>query len=74
MQIAEILYQSTAFESALVYFHRGKKIRPAANDFVLGVTKSEAAITNVIGGKQKIYSFNMIYMFIRQTITLFGAG
>ena len=52
LQIAEILYQSTAFESALVYFHRGKKIRPASNDFVLGVTKSEAAISNVIGGRK----------------------
>uniref|UniRef100_A0A5K3F6H0 Outer dynein arm-docking complex subunit 4 n=1 Tax=Mesocestoides corti TaxID=53468 RepID=A0A5K3F6H0_MESCO len=48
-QMAEIYYQSTAFESALVYFHRGRNIRPAARDFVLGVTKAETAIDNVIG-------------------------
>lgn len=49
--MAEILYQLTAFEDALVYFHRGKKIRPNLKDFILGVTKSEDAINTLIGGK-----------------------
>ncbi|KAL5965461.1 Tetratricopeptide repeat protein 25, partial [Taenia solium] len=54
LQMAEILYQSTAFESALVYFYRGKKIRPTSNDFILGVTKTKAAISNAIGDPRKV--------------------
>lgn len=51
LQMAEILYQSTAFENALVYFYRGMKARPTSNDFILGVTKSKAAISNAVGGE-----------------------
>ena len=49
--MAEIYYKSTDFENALVFYHRGQLMRPAARDFVLGVRKAETAINNVIGGK-----------------------
>ncbi|KAL5108797.1 Tetratricopeptide repeat protein 25 [Taenia crassiceps] len=54
LQMAEILYQSTAFESALVYFSRGRKVRPTSNDFILGVTKSKAAISKAVGEPKRV--------------------
>lgn len=48
--MAESLYRSSDFEGALVYFQRGKQIRPSSNSFRLGVLKSEDAINTFIGG------------------------
>lgn len=48
--MAEIFYQATEFENALVFYHRGKKLRSVTGEFVFGVIKAEEAINNVIGG------------------------
>ena len=39
------------FEHALVFYHRGCKIRPELHEFTLGVQKSQEAINNSIGCK-----------------------
>ncbi|KAK7113348.1 hypothetical protein V1264_012649 [Littorina saxatilis] len=46
---AEALYQKGDFESALVYFHQGNKLRPELQEFRLGIQKSQEAINNSIG-------------------------
>lgn len=42
------------FQSALVFYHRGHKIRPHTQMFRLGIQKAEEAIENSVGSK----SFN----------------
>ncbi len=37
---------------ALVYFHRGNKLRPEVDDFRLGIQKAKEAIDNSIGGNE----------------------
>lgn len=49
-QKAEALYQKGDFEFALVFYHRGHKLRPELKDFRLGIQKTEEAIQNSIGG------------------------
>jgi len=44
---------------ALVYYHRGNKLRPELNEFRLGIQKAKEAINNSIGGK----SFLFFYFF-----------
>ncbi|OUM62120.1 hypothetical protein PIROE2DRAFT_44600, partial [Piromyces sp. E2] len=51
---AEALYAQGDFEMALVYFHRGNKIRPEFDEFRLGIQKSKEAIDNSIGNP-KLY-------------------
>ncbi|ESP00853.1 hypothetical protein LOTGIDRAFT_140423 [Lottia gigantea] len=46
---AESLYQKGDFETALVYYHRGDKLRHELKDFRLGIQKSQEAINNSIG-------------------------
>jgi tetratricopeptide (TPR) repeat protein len=46
---AESLYATGDFEMALVYYHRGNKLRPEFNDFRLGIQKASEAIDNSIG-------------------------
>ncbi|GAB1600111.1 tetratricopeptide repeat protein 25-like isoform X1, partial [Argonauta hians] len=46
---AEALYQLGDFETALVYFHRGNKLRPELQEFLLGISKAQEAINNSIG-------------------------
>ncbi|BFZ01390.1 hypothetical protein BsWGS_04429 [Bradybaena similaris] len=46
---AEALYQKGDFESALVFYHRGNKLRPELQEFRLGIQKCEEAIGNSIG-------------------------
>ena len=46
---AEALYQRCDFETALVFFHRGHRIRPELQEFRLGIQKSQEAINNSIG-------------------------
>lgn len=48
---AEALYQKGDFESALVFYHRGNKLRPELQEFRLGIQKCEEAIDNSIGSK-----------------------
>lgn len=48
-QKAEALYQTGDFEYALVYYHRGFKLRPELNEFKLGIQKAQEAIQNSIG-------------------------
>jgi len=56
---AEALYAQGDFEMALVYFHRGNKLRPEVEDFRLGIQKSKEAIDNSIGNP-KLYKIPKI--------------
>ena len=49
-QKAEALYAMGEFEMALVFYHRGKKIRPDIKEFQMGINKAEEAIDNCVGG------------------------
>lgn len=55
-QKAEALYAKGDFEMALVYYHRGNKLRPELNEFRLGIQKAREAIDNSIGNP-KDYKF-----------------
>jgi hypothetical protein len=48
---AEALYQKGDFEAALVFYHRGNKLRPELQEFRLGIQKCQEAINNSIGSK-----------------------
>lgn len=39
------------FEFALVFYHRGYRLRPELQKFRLGIEKSQEAIVNCIGSK-----------------------
>ena len=49
-QKAEALYSMGDFEYALMYYHRGHKLRPELEEFRLGIQKAQEAIDNAIGG------------------------
>jgi len=51
---------------ALVYYHRGNKLRPELNEFRLGIQKAKEAINNSIGG-----TITIIFFYIRQKINYF---
>ena len=53
-QKAEVLYAMGNFENALVFYHRGHKIRPELYEFTLGIQKAQEAIINSIGSKSSI--------------------
>ncbi|KAJ3067385.1 Tetratricopeptide repeat protein 25 [Podochytrium sp. JEL0797] len=55
-QKAEALYAKGDFEMALVFYHRGNKLRPELDEFRLGIQKSREAIDNSIGNP-KDYKF-----------------
>ncbi|KAL2915284.1 hypothetical protein HK105_205149 [Polyrhizophydium stewartii] len=55
-QKAEALYSKGDFEMALVYYHRGNKLRPELDEFRLGIQKAREAIDNSIGNP-KDYKF-----------------
>lgn len=40
------------FELALMFYHRGKKLRSDLREFQLGINKSQEAIDNSVGGTQ----------------------
>lgn len=40
------------FEFALVFYHRGRRLRPDLPKFQLGINKAEEAIVNCIGSKK----------------------
>ncbi|XP_013787907.2 tetratricopeptide repeat protein 25-like, partial [Limulus polyphemus] len=48
-QKAEALFTMGNFEYALVFYHRGHKLRPEIEEFKLGIQKSQKAIDNSIG-------------------------
>ncbi|XP_059176254.1 outer dynein arm-docking complex subunit 4-like isoform X2 [Physella acuta] len=52
---AEALYQKGDFESALVFYHRGNKLRPELQEFRLGIQKCEEAIDNSIGTPNAVH-------------------
>jgi hypothetical protein len=49
-QKAEALYAMGEFELALVFYHRGKKLRGDVKEFQLGINKAQEAIDNCVGG------------------------
>ncbi|XP_021351900.1 tetratricopeptide repeat protein 25-like isoform X2 [Mizuhopecten yessoensis] len=51
---AEALYQLGHFETALVFFHRGHKLRQELGEFRLGIQKAQEAINNSIGGPSSV--------------------
>ncbi|XP_055050208.2 outer dynein arm-docking complex subunit 4 isoform X3 [Misgurnus anguillicaudatus] len=53
-QKAEALYTMGDFEFALVYYHRGHKLRPELQEFRLGIQKAQEAIDNSIGSPSSV--------------------
>ncbi|KAJ1135848.1 hypothetical protein NDU88_002277 [Pleurodeles waltl] len=53
-QKAEALYAMGDFEFALVYYHRGNKIRPELQQFRLGIQKAREAIINSVGSPESV--------------------
>lgn len=51
---AEALYQKGDFETALVFYHRGNKLRPELQEFRLGIQKCQEAIDNSIGSPSSV--------------------
>ncbi|KAI9328999.1 hypothetical protein DFJ73DRAFT_615321, partial [Zopfochytrium polystomum] len=49
-QKAQALYARGDFEVALVFYHRGYRLRPELDSFRIGIQKSREAIENAIGG------------------------
>ncbi|XP_056404612.1 outer dynein arm-docking complex subunit 4 isoform X1 [Hyla sarda] len=48
-QKAEALYAMGDFEFALVFYHRGYRLRPELQEFRLGIQKAQEAIENSVG-------------------------
>ncbi|XP_042643184.1 outer dynein arm-docking complex subunit 4 isoform X4 [Tyto alba] len=53
-QKAETLYIMGDFEFALVFYHRGYRLRPELQKFKLGIEKSQEAIVNCIGSPSSV--------------------
>ncbi|KAF1541438.1 Tetratricopeptide repeat protein 25, partial [Eudyptula minor] len=53
-QKAETLYTMGDFEFALVFYHRGYRLRPELQKFRLGIEKSQEAIVNCIGSPSSV--------------------
>ncbi|XP_067928491.1 outer dynein arm-docking complex subunit 4-like [Watersipora subatra] len=51
---AEALYCKGEFELALVFYHRGNKLRPELHEFRLGIQKAKEAIDNAVGTPQAV--------------------
>lgn len=55
------------FELALVFYHRGKKLRGDVKEFQLGINKAQEAIDNCVGGehfyKQKCFKLEIKIFF-----------
>ncbi len=63
-QKAEALYAMGEFELALMFYHRGKKLRSDLREFQLGINKAQEAIDNSVGGIYLSIKFNLkIYYF-----------
>ena len=48
-QKAEVLYSMGDFEHALMFYHRGRKIRPELHEFTLGIQKAQEGVNNSVG-------------------------
>ncbi|XP_018419377.1 PREDICTED: tetratricopeptide repeat protein 25 [Nanorana parkeri] len=57
-QKAEALYDMGDFEFALVFYHRGNKLRPERQDFRLGIQKAKEAIENSVGTPEVVRDLN----------------
>ncbi|XP_041883819.1 outer dynein arm-docking complex subunit 4 isoform X1 [Corvus kubaryi] len=53
-QKAETLYTMGDFEFALVFYHRGRRLRPDIHKFQLGINKAEEAIINCLGNPSAV--------------------
>ncbi|CAL1540462.1 unnamed protein product [Lymnaea stagnalis] len=53
-QKAEVLYNAGDFEFALVYYHRGNRLRPELLEFRLGIQKAQEAIINCVGTPDRV--------------------
>ncbi|NXC05413.1 TTC25 protein, partial [Orthonyx spaldingii] len=53
-QKAETLYTMGDFEFALVFYHRGRRLRPDLHKFQLGINKAEEAIINCLGNPSSV--------------------
>ncbi|XP_054849425.1 outer dynein arm-docking complex subunit 4-like isoform X2 [Eublepharis macularius] len=53
-QKAEALYTMGDFEFALVFYHRGYKLRPELQKFKLGIQKCQEAIENSVGSPSSV--------------------
>uniref|UniRef100_A0A8D3A4E8 Outer dynein arm-docking complex subunit 4 n=1 Tax=Scophthalmus maximus TaxID=52904 RepID=A0A8D3A4E8_SCOMX len=53
-QKAEALYYMGEFEFALVFYHRGQKLRPQIQEFRLGIQKAQEAIENCVGSPSSV--------------------
>ncbi|MBN3296485.1 TTC25 protein, partial [Amia calva] len=53
-QKAEALYAMGDFEFALVFYHRGHKLRPELQEFRLGIQKAQEAIDNSVGSPSSV--------------------
>ncbi|NXG53380.1 TTC25 protein, partial [Psilopogon haemacephalus] len=53
-QKAETLYTMGDFEFALVFYHRGCRLRPDLQKFALGIEKAQEAIVNCIGSPSSV--------------------
>ncbi|NXX43593.1 TTC25 protein, partial [Tricholaema leucomelas] len=53
-QKAETLYTMGDFEFALVFYHRGHRLRPDLQKFELGIEKAQEATVNCIGGPSSV--------------------
>ncbi|KAJ7992338.1 hypothetical protein DPEC_G00277490 [Dallia pectoralis] len=53
-QKAEALYTMGDFEFALVFYHRGQKLRPELQEFRLGIQKAQEAIDNSVGSPSSV--------------------
>ena len=61
-QKAEALYSMGDFEHALMFYHRGHRIRPELHEFTLGIQKAQEAINNNIGGEMfvGVYAYGCV--------------
>ncbi|XP_054464136.1 outer dynein arm-docking complex subunit 4 [Anoplopoma fimbria] len=53
-QKAEALYYMGEFEFALVFYHRGQKLRPQIQEFRLGIQKAQESIENSVGSPSSV--------------------
>ncbi|XP_054616693.1 outer dynein arm-docking complex subunit 4 [Dunckerocampus dactyliophorus] len=60
-QKAEALYCMGEFEFALVFYHRGRKLRPQIQEFQLGIQKAQEAIENSVSVPAHIIKQKLIH-------------
>ncbi|KAL4228994.1 Tetratricopeptide repeat protein 25 [Mactra antiquata] len=53
-QKAQAYYYQGDFEMALVFYHRGLKLRPEIQEFRLGIQKAQEAIDNSVGSPETV--------------------